>query len=291
MKFVDLDRQYEVIGNEIEDRIRTVIQSKHFIMGPEIDELEIELAKYTGRKYAITCASGTDALVIPLMVYALKKTDAIFVPAFTFYATAESVLLAGATPVFVDCNSSYNIDINDLEEKIKRVLKEGKLRPKGIIPVDLFGQPADYDEITKIANKYNLFLLEDAAQGFGSLYKGKRACSFGDVSATSFFPAKPLGCYGDGGAIFTDDDDLAEKLKSVRIHGMGTNRYDNIRVGLNGRMDTLQAAIILPKLKIFNEELNKRNTIARQYMNNLKKMFVVPSVSWGIRLWGLWGAS
>ena len=281
MKFVDLDRQYEVIGNEIEDRIRTVIQSKHFIMGPEIDELEIELAKYTGRKYAITCASGTDALVIPLMVYALKKTDAIFVPAFTFYATAESVLLAGATPVFVDCNSSYNIDINDLEEKIKRVLKEGKLRPKGIIPVDLFGQPADYDEITKIANKYNLFLLEDAAQGFGSLYKGKRACSFGDVSATSFFPAKPLGCYGDGGAIFTDDDDLAEKLKSVRIHGMGTNRYDNIRVGLNGRMDTLQAAIILPKLKIFNEELNKRNTIARQYMNNLKKMFVVPSVSEG----------
>lgn len=278
MKFIDLDRQYDVIGKEIKERMDRVIKNKSFIMGPEIGELEEALAEYVGRKYAITCASGTDALVIPLMTYELKKSDAVFVPAFTFYASAESIVLAGGTPIFVDCDSSYNVDTIDLENQINRVLEEGNLSPRGIIAVDLFGQPADYDEIDVIAKKYNLFVLEDAAQGFGSLYKGKRACSFGDVSATSFFPAKPLGCYGDGGAIFTDQDELAIKLKSIRVHGMGTDRYDNIRVGVNGRMDTLQAAVVLPKLSIFNDELDKRNVVAKRYMRNLETEFVTPVI-------------
>lgn len=278
MKFIDLDRQYDVIGKEIEERMHRVVESKQFIMGPEIKELETALAEYTERKYAITCASGTDALVIPLMALELKKEDAVFVPAFTFFASAESVVLAGATPVFVDCDSSYNIDTDNLVYQIERVLEEGKLVPKGIIPVDLFGQPADYDKLDEIAQKYNLFILEDAAQGFGGIYKGKKACSFGNVSATSFFPAKPLGCYGDGGAIFTDDDEFAEKLRSVRVHGMGSDRYDNIRIGMNGRMDTLQAAVVLPKLKIFDEEVERRNAVAKRYTENLKNDFVVPVI-------------
>lgn len=278
MKFIDLDRQYDIIGKEIEERISHVIKNKSFIMGPEIGELEKALAEYVGRKYAITCASGTDALVIPLMSFELKKDEAVFVPAFTFYASAESIVLAGGTPVFVDCDDTYNMDTVDLENQIKSVLDEGKLIPRGIITVDLFGQPADYDEIDKIASKYNLFVIEDAAQGFGGLYKGKRACCFGNVSATSFFPAKPLGCYGDGGAIFTDDDELAIKLRSIRVHGMGTNRYDNVRIGLNGRMDTLQAAVVLPKLSIFNDELVKRDTIAKRYIKNLETEFVTPII-------------
>lgn len=279
MKFIDLDRQYNIVGKEIEERMRHVIENKQFIMGPEIGELENALAGYTGRKHAITCASGTDALVIPLMALELEKKDAVFVPAFTFFASAESVVLAGATPVFVDCDSSYNMDTDNLIVQIEKVLNEGKLVPRGIIPVDLFGQPADYEALEKIAEKYDLFILEDAAQGFGGIYKGKKACSFGKVSATSFFPAKPLGCYGDGGAIFTDDDEFAEKLKSVRVHGMGTDRYDNIRIGLNGRMDALQAAVVIPKLKIFDEEMEKRNKVAKRYTENLKDDFIVPVIS------------
>lgn len=278
MKFIDLDRQYHLIGEEIERRMRRVIESKQFIMGPEIKELETALAEYTGRKHVVTCASGTDALVIPLMAMELTKEDAVFVPAFTFFATAESVVLAGATPVFVDCDSSYNIDTENLIYQIEKTIKEGKLVPKGIIPVDLFGQPADYDELNEIAEKYDLFILEDAAQGFGGIYGGRRACSFGKVSSTSFFPAKPLGCYGDGGAIFTDDDAFAEKLRSVRVHGMGTDRYDNVRIGLNGRMDTLQAAVVIPKLKNFNLEMEKRNRVAKRYTENLKSDFVVPVI-------------
>lgn len=279
MKFIDLDRQYKIVGKEIEERMSRVIESKRFIMGPEIGELENALAGYTGRKHVLTCASGTDALVIPLMALELQKEDAVFVPSFTFFASAESVVLAGATPVFVDCDSFYNMDTENLTEQIEKVLKEGKLVPKGIIPVDLFGQPADYEALEEIAGKYGLFLLEDAAQGFGGIYKGKKACSFGKVSATSFFPAKPLGCYGDGGAIFTDDDDFADKLKSVRVHGMGTDRYDNIRIGLNGRMDTLQAAVVIPKLKIFDEEMEKRNQVAKRYAQNLKNDFTVPVIA------------
>ncbi len=278
MKFIDLDRQYDVIGKEIEERMSRVIKNKSFIMGPEITELESNLAAYTGRKHAITCASGTDALVIPLMAYELKKSEAVFVPAFTFYATAESVVLGGATPVFVDCDDSYNMDVKHLKVQIEKVLEEKKLTPRGIIPVDLFGQPADYDEIMEIAREYHLFVLEDAAQGFGGVYKGRKACCFGDISATSFFPAKPLGCYGDGGAIFTDDDELAVKMRSIRVHGMGSDRYNNIRMGMNGRMDTLQAAVVLPKLAIFDEELEKRNYVAEQYKKGLKKKYVTPAV-------------
>jgi dTDP-4-amino-4,6-dideoxygalactose transaminase len=281
MKFIDLDRQYEIIGKEIEERMAHVIQEKSFIMGPEVTELEDKLAAYVDRKHAITCASGTDALVIPLMAYELKKEDAVFVPAFTFYASAESVVLGGATPVFVDCDDTYNMDTEDLERQIQRVLREKKLNPRGIIPVDLFGQPADYDEILEIAKKYNLFVLEDAAQGFGGIYKGKKAGSFGEVSATSFFPAKPLGCYGDGGAVFTDDDSLAAKMKSIRVHGMGSNRYDNVRMGMNGRMDTLQAAVVIPKLAIFDEELEKRNRVARLYRKALEDKYIVPRVKEG----------
>lgn len=278
MKFIDLDRQYDVIGKEIEERMSRVIKNKSFIMGPEITELESKLAEYVGRKHAITCASGTDALVIPLMAYELKRDDAVFVPAFTFYASAESIVLGGATPVFVDCDDSYNMDVKNLKKQIQRVLEEKKLTPRGIIPVDLFGQPADYDEIMQIAKEYNLFVLEDAAQGFGGVYKGRKACSFGDVSATSFFPAKPLGCYGDGGAIFIDNDELAEKMRSIRVHGMGSNRYNNIRMGMNGRMDTLQAAVVIPKLAIFDEELEKRNYVAGQYKKGLEEKYITPVV-------------
>lgn len=278
MKFIDLDRQYDVIGKDIEERMSRVIKNKSFIMGSEIIELEDKLAEYVGRKHVITCASGTDALVIPLMAYELKKNDAVFVPAFTFYASAESVVLGGATPVFVDCDDSYNMDVKNLRLQIQKILNEKKLTPRGIIPVDLFGQPADYDEIAQVAEEYGLFILEDAAQGFGGIYKGKKACSFGDVSATSFFPAKPLGCYGDGGAIFTDDDELAVKMRSIRVHGMGTNRYDNIRMGMNGRMDTLQAAVVIPKLSIFDKELAERNHIADQYMEKLTNKYVIPVV-------------
>ena len=276
MDFINLGRQYDRIKDKVDAGIKHVIDSRHFIMGEEVTELEEKLAAFTGRKYCLTCSSGTDALVIPLMAYELKDTDAVFVPSFTFYASAESINLAGGTPVFVDIDETYNISIDSLEREIKRVLDEGKLTPRGIVPVDLFGRPADFDRILPIAEKYGLFVLEDAAQGFGGALHGKRSGSFGDVSATSFFPAKPLGCYGDGGAIFTDDEKLYEVMKSIRVHGSGSNRYDNVRLGMNGRMDTIQAAVVLAKLDIFEEELEKRQTVAGWYTDRLKDTFVVP---------------
>lgn len=276
MDFIDLGRQYELIKDKVDSGIRSVIDSRHFIMGPEIAELEKRLAQFVGRKHCLTCGSGTEALQIPLMAYGLQKTDAVFVPSFTFFASAESVNLIGATPVFVDIDSTFNMDINSLETEIKRTLNEGKLTPKGIIPVDLFGRSANYDKILPIAEKYDLFVLEDAAQGFGGSLHGKRNGSFGDVSATSFFPAKPLGCYGDGGAVFTDDEDLYNTMKSIRVHGMGTDRYDNIRMGMNGRMDTIQAAVVLAKLDIFENELEARQKVAGWYTEELKDAFIVP---------------
>ena len=278
MQFIDLHRQYEKIEEDINKRLKKVLDEKHFIMGPEIFELEEKLAKYTNRKYCLSCSSGTDALVIPLLAYDLKETDAVFVPSFTFFASAESVNIAGATPVFVDSDETYNIDVQKLEEAIINTKNEGKLTPKGIIAVDLFGLSANYDELTKIAEKYGLFLLEDAAQGFGGTINGKPNCSFGDVAATSFFPAKPLGCYGDGGAIFTDNDELYEKMQSIRVHGQGTSRYDNVRIGMNGRMDTMQAAILLSKLEIFDEELKAKIEIAKTYTELLKDSFVTPTI-------------
>lgn len=278
MKFIDLKRQYERLESEITDNIQKVLEHERFIMGPEIEELERKLATYTGRKYAYTCSSGTDALVIPLMAYGLEKTDAVFVPSFTFFASAESVNLAGGTPVFVDIKDDFLIDCDDLERRIQRTLEEGKLVPKGIIAVNLFGQVCDFSEIEKIAKKYHLFVLEDAAQSMGASQSGKKSGAFGDVSATSFFPAKPLGCYGDGGAIFTDDDELAEKIKSIRVHGQGSGRYDNVRIGLNGRMDTLQAAILLPKLNLLDEEIKMRQNVAECYTEQLQSRFVTPQV-------------
>ncbi len=276
MDFIDLGRQYELIKDKIDFGIKNVLDSRRYIMGPEVMELEEKLAEYTGRKYCLTCGSGTEALQIPLMAYELKKNDAVFVPSFTFFASAESISVAGATPVFVDIDSTFNMNVESLETEIKRVINEGKLTPKGIIPVDLFGRSANYDKILPIAEKYNLFVLEDAAQGFGGSLHNKRNGSFGEVSATSFFPAKPLGCYGDGGAIFTDDEELYEKMKSIRVHGMGSNRYDNVRMGINGRMDTIQAVVVLAKLDIFEDELNSRQNVAKWYSDSLKDVLVVP---------------
>lgn len=280
MEFIDLNRQYDRIEHEIKAGFDRVLKNKSFISGPEVLELEEKLAQYTGRKHAIACSSGTDALVIPLMCYDLKPTDAVFVPSFTFFATAESVSLAGGTPVFIDSyEDTYNMDAERLEEAIIRVKNEGRLTPKGIISVDIFGLLADYSKIEVIAKKYGLFLIEDAAQSFGATFNGKKACSFGDIAATSFFPAKPLGCYGDGGAIFTDDDDLAAKMKSIRVHGQGDDKYDNIRIGMNGRLDTLQAVVLLSKLKIFDEELARRDEAANKYKGLLSNHFIVPTIS------------
>ena len=276
MNFIDLGRQYEVIREQIDERIKNVLESQHYIMGPEIQELEAALAKYTGRKYCLTCGSGTEALQIPLMAYDLKKTDAVFVPSFTFFASAESINLAGGTPVFVDSDRSFNMDPDSLRREIERVKSEGMLHPRGIIAVDLFGRSADYDRILPIAEEYGLFVLEDAAQGFGGSLHGKKNGSFGDVAATSFFPAKPLGCYGDGGAIFTDDEELYQTMLSIRVHGQGKDKYDNIRLGLNGRMDTIQAAVVLAKLTVFDKELEARQAVADWYEAYLGERFELP---------------
>lgn len=280
MEFIDLHAQYLQLKDEINANIQKVLDHGKYIMGPEVFELEDQLADYVGVQHCITCANGIDALQMVLMAWDIKAGDAVFVPSFTFMSTAEVVSLQGATPVFTDIDiKTFNMSVESLEKQIKKVLAEGKLAPKAIIPVDLFGQPADYDKIMKLAKKYNLLVLEDAAQGFGGSIEGMKACSFGDAATTSFFPAKPLGCYGDGGAIFTDNDELAELLKSIRIHGKGTEKYDNIRIGLNSRLDTIQAAILLPKLKAFKKyELQKRNEIAYRYTESLKDKYTTPFV-------------
>lgn len=283
MEFVDLKSQYKKLKTEIDANIQKVLNHGHYLMGPEVAELEQQLAEYVGVKNCITCANGTDALHMVLMAWGIKKGDAVFVPTFTFMSTAEVVSLAGATPVFTDIDlKTFNIDAASLEKQIEKVIAEGKLKPKAVIPVDLFGQPADYSKILPVAKKYNLLVLEDGAQGFGGDINGKKACSFGDAATTSFFPAKPLGCYGDGGAIFTDDDKLAELLVSIRIHGKGKEKYDNVRIGLNSRLDTIQAAILLPKLKAFKDyELLKRNEVAAVYTKGLKEKYVTPTVLHG----------
>lgn len=284
MEFINLSRQYKEIEKEVNLGIKDVLSSQSFIQGNQVFELERKLSQFVGRKHTISCSSGTDALVIPLMAYELKSNDAIFCPSFTFFATAESISLAGGTPVFIDSDRhNYNMDLNFLEESIKRIKGEGKLNPRGIISVDIFGLPCDYDRLESLAKEHNLFLIEDAAQSFGASYNGKRACSFGDVAATSFFPAKPLGCYGDGGAIFTDDDDLAEKMRSIRVHGQGEDKYTNVRIGMNGRLDTLQAVVLLAKLKVFEKELESRDIIAKKYTERLKNDFITPDVPFGYK--------
>ena len=276
MNFIDLGRQYECIKEKVDAGIKNVVESQHYIMGPEVKELEDQLAKFAGTKYCLTCSSGTEALIIPLMAYKLEKTDAVFVPSFTFFASAESINLAGGTPVFVDSDRTFNMDPESLKREIARVKAEGKLNPRGLIIVDLFGRSGNYDELLPIAEENGLFVLEDAAQGFGGSLHGKRNGSFGDVAATSFFPAKPLGCYGDGGAIFTDNEELYNLMHSIRVHGQGSDKYDNVRLGLNGRMDTIQCAVVLAKLTVFEDELKARQNVADWYDKYLDASFDRP---------------
>lgn len=282
MQFIDLETQYKYLKPKIDARIHKVLEHGQYIMGPEVRELEDKLASYVGVKHALTCANGTDALTLALMVLGVKEGDAVFCPTFTFFATAEVVAHIGATPVFVDSDeTTFNISPSDLEVRIQEIISEGEVKPKAIIAVDLFGLPADYEKISQIAAKYDLKLIEDAAQGFGGSINGKKAGSFGDIATTSFFPAKPLGCYGDGGAIFTDNDEYAELIKSLRVHGKGEDKYDNVRIGVNSRLDTLQAAILIEKLEVFPQELVNRNESANKYNLELRGKYIVPEVPEG----------
>lgn len=279
--FVDLMAQRNRLGNQLDETILNVVNSGRYVMGPEISELEQKLADFTGAKHVIACGSGTDALMMPLMAWGIGPGDAVFVPAFTFIATAEVVALVGATPIFCDVlQDSFNLDPESIVQGIKKARELG-LTPKAIIPVDLFGLPADFDLIAPIASAHNLLVLDDLCQGFGGCYKERKLGSIGDAGATSFFPAKPLGCYGDGGATFTNDEELYNKLLSIRVHGQGDNRYHNVRLGLNARIDTIQAAILLRKLEIFPDELKKRNDVATNYFNELKGIATVPHVPEG----------
>lgn len=281
MQFRDLNKQYKVLKREIDEGIQNVIDSTSFILGKPVAQLESELSEYVGRKHCVACGNGTDALVLALKVNNVGPGDAVFTADFTYIASASCAELVGATSVFADIDlKTFNIDPASLEKQIQRVIKEGKLKPKAIVPVDLFGQPANYDELEKIAKKYGLLIVEDAAQGFGGLIGDKRACSFGDISCTSFFPAKPLGCYGDGGAIFTDDNKIAERLRSLRAGGKSpVDKYDNIEIGTNSRLDTIQAAILLPKFHAFKDyELKAVNDVANWYTKRLNNYVVTPIV-------------
>jgi dTDP-4-amino-4,6-dideoxygalactose transaminase len=281
--FIDLQAQQRVIYPRLMERIQRVLAHGQYILGPEVTELEEQLAQYVGVKHAVSCSSGTDALLMALMAYGVGPGDAVFAPTFTFIATAEVIELVGATPVFVDIDPvTFNMDPLSLQEKILELEKDrsaSNLTPRGIIPVDLFGQPADYEPINTLAREHGLFVLEDAAQSFGATYGGRRAGSLAEVAATSFFPAKPLGCYGDGGAIFTDNDEVAQRLRSIRVHGQGENRYDHVVIGLNGRLDTLQAAVLLTKLEIFEEEVAARQEVAARYLQALAGLVDTPGVS------------
>ncbi len=267
MQFRDLKKQYEVLKDEMDKAILDVAGSGKYINGPWVKELETELSEYVGVKHCISCANGTDALYIAMMAWDIKEGDAVFVPDFTFFSSGEVVSHAGGTPIFVDVDRrTYNIDPGSLTTAIEKVIADGKLEPKVIVSVDLFGLPANYEELQKIADKYGLKILEDGAQGFGGEINGRKACSFGDIGTTSFFPAKPLGCYGDGGAIFTDDDELAMKMQSIKVHGKGKMKYDNVRIGLNSRLDSIQAAILQVKFKAFKEyEVADVNKAAKKY--------------------------
>ena len=280
MQFIDLQKQYKALESSINKAVLGVMKTGLFIMGAEVCQLEERLAEYVGRKYCVSCANGTDALRLALAAYDIKKGDAVFVPTFTFYASAEVVSLAGATPVLVDVDPrTFNICPNSLKRAVERVNKESNLCPRAVIVVDLFGLPADFPAIDQVAEAFNLLVIEDAAQGFGGKIGGKRACSFGDISTTSFFPAKPLGCYGDGGAVFTDEERVRDTLESLKVHGKGLDKYDNVRVGLNSRLDTIQAAVLLIKLKAFREyEMDRRQEIAEKYSVLLRDHVEVPYI-------------
>ncbi len=296
MQFVDLAAQQKRILDRIEMNIGNVLEHGKYVMGPEIKELESKLADFVGVDYAVACSSGTDALLLALMAHGVGPGDAIITSPFTFIATAEVISLLGAVPVFVDIDpATFNLDPNHLERAIRALngnsggyplprKKDLSLTAKGVIPVDLFGLPADYDAINSLSRQHGLFVIEDAAQSFGAQYQGKRACSLGDIGCTSFFPAKPLGCYGDGGMCFTNDRGLAEVMRSLSVHGQGSDKYENVRVGINGRLDTLQAAILLAKFEIFPDEISKREEVSGTYSKlflNGKANVVVPQVPSG----------
>ena len=284
MQFRDLKQQYQVLREEMDRAILEAVASGAYIMGPQVKELEKQLADYVGVKHCLTCANGTDALTLALKAWGIGPGDAVFVPDFTFFSSAEVVSLEGATPVFVDVHEeTFNIDAADLERAVEEVMAEGRLRPRVVVAVDLFGLPADYKAVRAVADKYGLLVLEDGAQGFGGTIDGKRACSFGDISTTSFFPAKPVGCYGDGGAVFTDNDEWAALIESYRVHGKGQFKYDNVRIGLNSRLDTVQAAVLQVKLKAFAEyELDAVNEAAAKYTERLQGL-AVPVIPDGFR--------
>ena len=283
MEFRDLKRQYQLHKIEIDTVIQSVLNHADFISGSKVKQLEQELSEYVSVKHCITCANGTDALQIALMTWNIGNGDAVFVPDFTFFSSGEVVSLVGATPVFVDIDEdTYNISSDSLETAIEHVIHNTNLRPRVIVAVDLFGQPADFGRIRQIADKYNLLVLEDAAQGFGGKIGEKKACSFGDIATTSFFPAKPLGCYGDGGAIFTNSDEWAELIRSYCVHGRGKDKYDNVRIGMNSRLDTLQAAVLLEKKKFFDVEIEKCNQAAEEYTRQLKEVVNTPVVKDGM---------
>ena len=279
--FIDVAGQRRRLGTRIDEAIARVTTHCQFILGPEVRELEAELAQFCGARHAVSCASGTDALVMVLMAKGVGRGDAVLCPSFTFCATGEAVALTGAVPVFVDVDeATFNIDAASLARGIATARRLG-LKPRGVIPVDLFGQSADHDAVIAVAEAEGLFVLDDAAQAFGASYKGRRLGGMGLITATSFFPAKPLGCYGDGGAIFTDDGAFAETLRSVRVHGQGSDKYDNVRLGLTGRLDTIQAAVLIEKLKIFDDEIAARNKVAERYAQGLGNVVAVPRLAGG----------
>ncbi|MGE0231031.1 MAG: DegT/DnrJ/EryC1/StrS family aminotransferase [Flavobacteriaceae bacterium] len=281
LPFIDLGAQRRRLGERVDEAILKVVNHGAYIMGPEVGELEEKLAEFCGASHAISCSSGTDALAMILMAKGVGPGDAVICPSFTFAATGEVVAWLGATPVFADClPDTFNLDPESLRKAILKA-RELTLKPVGVIAVDLFGQPADYEAIEPICSDEGLWLLCDTAQGFGGTYKGRRTGSIGDIAATSFFPAKPLGCYGDGGAIFTDDGALAGIIRSIRNHGQGSDKYDNVRIGMNGRLDTIQAAVLLEKLEIFPDEIVARQLVAERYNEGLGNLVITPLVAEG----------
>ncbi len=283
MQFIDLLTQKDRIRTSLLQRIERILDSGQFIMGPEVTELESRLAEYVGSRYCVSCSSGTDALLMPLMAKGIGPGDAVLTTPFTFVATAEVISLTGATPVFVDVSpDTFNMNPDLVGQAVDQSVQKG-LKPKALIPVDLFGLPAEYERLAALANNYKLWILEDAAQSFGGSFGGRRAGSFGLAGATSFFPAKPLGGYGDGGAIFTDDDELDTLLRSIRVHGSGVDKYSNDRIGINGRLDSFQAAVLLEKLTIFDDELDARQRLADAYSKRLENRLVVPRIPGGYR--------
>ena len=281
MPFIDVAAQRRRLGSAIDAAVAKVLNHCQFILGPEVRAFEAELAAFCGARHVVTCASGTDALVLALRAMGVGAGDALFCPSFTFCATAEVAVLVGATPVFVDVDAAtFNIDAKGIAGAAA-VAREAGLRPKAIIPVDLFGLPADHGAVRAAASAENLLVLDDAAQAFGATYNNRRLGTFGQATATSFFPAKPLGCYGDGGAVTTDDDGFADTLRSLRVHGQGTDKYDNVRIGLASRLDTIQAAILIEKLKIFPDEIDSRNRIADRYSEGLRDVVGVPRIPAG----------